>query len=100
MVHKFPIDKVIDLHTFAPSDIKSVVEEYIWSAVKARFFEIRVIHGRGLGVQRAIVHKVLKLHPAVKDYWDAPESHLGATIVVLDASEATTKVESRYLERE
>jgi dsDNA-specific endonuclease/ATPase MutS2 len=48
--------------------------------------EVRLIHGRGIGVQRARVQQVLREHPLVESYGDAPESHLGATVVRLRAS--------------
>ena len=50
---------------------------------EAGLSEIRLIHGRGIGVQRRTVHTVLARHPQVERYWDAPESHLGATVAHL-----------------
>ena len=47
--------------------------------------EVRIIHGRGTGVQRAVVQAELKRHPSVVTFWDAPESHLGATIVKIQS---------------
>ena len=85
MPHEVPIDGVLDLHAFAPRDIKSVVEEYVQAAAEVGLAEVRLIHGRGIGVQRSIVHTVLKQHPAVESYRDAPESHLGATVATLRA---------------
>ena len=79
MVHRVPIEGTIDLHAFDPRDIPSVVEEYLHAAHEAGFREIRVIHGRGKGVQRAVVHRVLASHPLVESHWDLSESHLGAT---------------------
>jgi len=78
-----PIDGTLDLHAFAPRDVVDVVGDYLESAHQAGLVEIRLIHGRGIGVQRAAVHRVLAAHPLVADYWDAPESHLGATVVRL-----------------
>ena len=83
MPHEVPVDGVLDLHVFAPRDVKSVVEEYIRAAAESGLTEIRLIHGRGTGVQRSIVHAVLATHPAVGTFWDAPESHLGATVATL-----------------
>jgi DNA-nicking Smr family endonuclease len=80
---RVPIDAVIDLHPFAPRDIKSVVEEYIRAAHAAGLREVRVIHGRGRGVQRGIVQNALERHPLVVEFWDAPETHLGATVARL-----------------
>jgi len=83
MPHELPIDTVLDLHAFAPRDVKSLVEEYLRAASEAGLTEIRLIHGRGTGRQRAIVQTVLESHPLVECFWDAPESHLGATIASL-----------------
>jgi len=83
MTHHIPIDDSLDLHTFAPRDIPSVVEEYVRAAHDAGLREVRLIHGRGVGVQRAIVQRVLERHPLVEEFWDAQESHLGATVARL-----------------
>ena len=83
MTHRVPIDDQIDLHTFAPRDVASVVEEYINAAHEAGLREVRVIHGRGKGVQRGIVQQVLEQHPLVVEFWDALETHLGATVARL-----------------
>ena len=78
-----PIEDAIDLHAFAPRDIISVVDEYLHAASEAGFTDVRLIHGRGKGVQRADIQRLLRAHPLVERYWDAPESHLGATLVRL-----------------
>lgn len=78
-----PIEGTLDLHAFQPRDIPSVVDEYLRAAHAAGFHEVRLIHGRGIGVQRARVQQVLRGHPLVAAFADAPESHLGATIVTL-----------------
>jgi dsDNA-specific endonuclease/ATPase MutS2 len=80
-----PIEREIDLHPFAPRDIPSVVSDYIDAAVAAGFVEVRVVHGRGRGVQRGIVQSALDRHPNVIEFWDDPASHLGATIARLSA---------------
>jgi DNA-nicking Smr family endonuclease len=80
---RVPIEGVIDLHPFAPADIQSVVDEYLKAAREAGFREVRLIHGRGRGVQRGLVQALLDRHPLVIEFWDAPESHLGATIARL-----------------
>jgi DNA-nicking Smr family endonuclease len=74
---------VLDLHAFRPADVTSVVEAYVAAAFERGLLEIRVIHGRGRGVQRGIVQAALERHPLVERFWDAPESHLGATLVML-----------------
>jgi DNA-nicking Smr family endonuclease len=78
-----PIEGTLDLHAFQPRDIPSVVDEYLRAAHAAGFHEVRLIHGRGIGVQRARVQQVLLSHPLVASFADAPESHLGATTVTL-----------------
>ena len=83
MTHRVPIEGTLDLHAFAPADIKSVVEEYVNAAHEAGFNEIRLIHGRGKGIQRGIVQQALERHPLVEAFWDASESHLGATVARL-----------------
>ena len=80
---RIPIEAELDLHAFAPSDIPSLVAEYIEAAVAAGFGEIRVIHGRGRGVQRGIVQAALERHPRVVQFWDDPGAHLGATMARL-----------------
>ena len=83
MAHRLPIEAHLDLHAFAPSDIPSVVEEYVNAAHEAGLTEVRLIHGRGKGVQRGIVQQVLERHPLVIEFWDATETHLGATVARL-----------------
>ena len=85
-MHRVPIEREIDLHAFAPADIASVVDEYIRAAAEAGFEEVRVIHGRGRGVQRGIVQSALDRHPDVTSFWDDADSHLGATIATLRVS--------------
>lgn len=83
MVHRMPIEPSIDLHTFHPRDVKSVVDEYVRAAHEAGLREVRLIHGRGKGVQRGIVQQALERHPLVEEFWDATETHLGATVARL-----------------
>ena len=80
---RVPIEREIDLHAFAPRDIPSVVTEYVDAAAGAGFSEVRVVHGRGAGVQRAIVQAALDRHALVAEFWDDPASRLGATIARL-----------------
>jgi DNA-nicking Smr family endonuclease len=80
---RVPIEDSIDLHTFAPRDVVSVVDEYLRAAAEAGLREVRLIHGRGKGVQRAEIQRLLRGHELVSRFWDAPESHLGATVVRL-----------------
>lgn len=80
---QIPIEDAIDLHAFQARDVVDVVDEYLHQAQAAGFPVVRLIHGRGKGVQRAAVQRLLKTHEAVASYWDAPETHLGATLVRL-----------------
>jgi DNA-nicking Smr family endonuclease len=83
MAHRVPIEGTLDLHAFAPREVVSVVEEYVTAAHEAGLREIRLIHGRGKGVQRGVVQQALERHPLVSEFWDATESHLGATVARL-----------------
>jgi DNA-nicking Smr family endonuclease len=80
-MHEIPLTAELDLHSFQPRDIPSVVDEYLQAAHEKGFREVRLIHGRGIGVQRATVQRLLRSHPLVESFHDAPESHLGATVV-------------------
>ena len=67
-----PIEDTIDLHPFAPEDIPSVVEEYIGECLRCRIYDVRIIHGRGIGVQRNVVRSILERHANVVSFHDAP----------------------------
>lgn len=82
---RVPIEGEIDLHHFLPPDIPSVVDEYVEAAAAAGIPAVRLIHGRGKGIQRGIVQAALERHPKVVEFWDDPLSHLGATIARLSA---------------
>jgi dsDNA-specific endonuclease/ATPase MutS2 len=78
-MHRVPIEREIDLHAFAPRDIPSVVDEYVTAAVAAGLDQVRIVHGRGRGIQRGIVQAALERHPFVREFWDDTDAHLGAT---------------------
>ena len=78
-----PIEAELDLHAFAPADIVSVVNEYVETAAARGLSEVRLVHGRGRGVQRAAVQAALEQHARVLEFWDDPAAHLGATIARL-----------------
>ena len=80
---RIPIEGELDLHAFQPRDIPSVVEEYVNEAHAAGLTEVRLVHGRGIGVQRGIVQRTLEQHALVHSFSDDPRSHLGATLVIL-----------------
>ena len=76
----------LDLHSFSPKDIRAVVDAYLAEAHKKGFATVRIIHGKGVGVQREIVRKVLSETDFVRSFKNAPEfsGSWGATIVSLD----------------
>ena len=67
-----PIEDSLDLHTFSPKDLKAVVEEYLFQCHRKGFKEVRIIHGRGKGVQRKMVRTILEKSPLVLRFEDAP----------------------------
>jgi DNA-nicking Smr family endonuclease len=80
-----PIEDSLDLHTFQPREVLAVVADYLEEAAKLGFREVRLIHGRGKGVQRANVQRLLAGHPLVERFRDAPATRggWGATLVDL-----------------
>jgi len=80
-----PIDGTLDLHTFKPGEIKQLIPDYIDTCLRAGIYDLRIIHGKGKGVLRRIVHSVLDKHPAVKSYRHESGSagSWGATLVKL-----------------
>jgi dsDNA-specific endonuclease/ATPase MutS2 len=89
-----PIEDSLDLHAFAPRDVASVVGEYVTAAAARGYREVRLIHGRGIGVQREIVRSALGRHPLVESFADAvPEAGgWGATIAQLRAERAPAEL--------
>jgi len=85
VAHRLPVERELDLHAFAPRDIPSVVDEYVEAAAQAGFVSVRLVHGRGCGVQRGIVQATLDRHPLVVEFWDDTDAHLGATFARLAA---------------
>ena len=82
---RIPITDVFDLHSVPPRDVKEIVEEYLVEARRLGFQAVRIIHGRGIGVQREIVRGVLARTEFVADFQDAPAEAggWGATILTL-----------------
>jgi len=80
-----PIEDSLDLHPFAPQDIPAVVNDYLEECARRGFREVRLIHGRGTGTQRAIIRSFLLRHPLALDFSDAPPDRggWGATVVRL-----------------
>lgn len=86
------IRDVFDLHTVAPRDVRAVVEAYLVEARAAGFLSVRIIHGKGKGVQREIVRSILARTPFVLDYADAPPDGggWGATVAHLSSPNGPT----------
>jgi DNA-nicking Smr family endonuclease len=84
-----PVEDALDLHPFAPKEIPSVVESYLEAAREAGFHEVRVIHGRGKGVQKRRVESVLARSDHVEQFGEAPPERggWGATLVWLKPKE-------------
>ncbi len=82
---RIPIEDVLDLHTISPRDVKAVVEAWLEEVHSAGFKSLRIIHGRGIGVQREAVRAVLSQTAFVESYSDAPAEAggWGATIVTI-----------------
>jgi DNA-nicking Smr family endonuclease len=80
-----PLEDNLDLHPFPPGDIPSVVEEYLEQCKEAGLTEVRLIHGKGKGVQRNMVRALLSRHPDVLSFRDGSleSGSWGATLVVL-----------------
>ncbi len=81
---KIPIDGTLDLHTFRPKEVPSLVKDYVELCQEKGIYEIRIIHGKGKGVLRSTVHRILEKHPLVARYHDVHDgAGWGATIVYL-----------------
>ncbi|MEJ2637449.1 MAG: Smr/MutS family protein [Calditrichia bacterium] len=81
---EYPVDGVLDLHTFRPAEVKELVPEYIEVCREKGIFQIRIIHGKGSGTLRRIVHSLLEKNPYVINYWhESAGGSWGATIVRL-----------------
>jgi dsDNA-specific endonuclease/ATPase MutS2 len=82
---RIPITDVFDLHSVPPRDVKAIVEEYLNEASRLGLKALRIIHGRGIGMQREVVRSVLARTPFVAEFHDAPAEAggWGATVVTL-----------------
>jgi DNA-nicking Smr family endonuclease len=79
-----PVDGVLDLHTFNPREVASLVEEYLSACLEKDIYEVRIIHGKGKGVLRRTVHALLENHPLVLEFkLDSGPSSWGSTTVRL-----------------
>ena len=83
-VQEYPIDGILDLHSFKPKEINSLIPEYITECIDRDIVEIRIIHGKGKGILRRGVHAILERDPRVISFEMAKDrSSWGATIVHL-----------------
>lgn len=82
---KVPIEDNLDLHTFRPRDIPDLLEDYLAECLKAGLYSVRIIHGKGKGVQKRRVQGLLQNNPLVTAFKDAPPEAggWGATLVEL-----------------
>jgi DNA-nicking Smr family endonuclease len=82
---EFPIDGALDLHTFQPKDVKDLVQDYLVECRGKGILQVRIIHGKGIGTLREMVHAVLSRMPDVESFKLADEQAggWGATIVHL-----------------
>jgi DNA-nicking Smr family endonuclease len=82
---QMPIDGVLDLHTFKPNEIGDLVPDYLAACMEAGIFEVRIIHGKGIGNLQRSVHAILSRHPSVVRFATASSAYggTGATIVTL-----------------
>jgi dsDNA-specific endonuclease/ATPase MutS2 len=82
---RIPIEDVLDLHTFRPQDIADLLEDYFEECITAGIQSVRIIHGKGKGIQKRQVQRILQKNPRVKSFKDAPPEAggWGATLVEL-----------------
>jgi len=81
---QYPIDGTLDLHTFRPGEVKNLLPEYIEACRENGIYELRIIHGKGTGTLREIVHSILKKHSAVINFrHEEGSGGWGATVVDL-----------------
>jgi len=82
---QLPIEDVLDLHTFRPQDVSNLLRDYFAECIRSNIFSVRVIHGKGKGIQKKQVQRLLQRNPQVKSFKDAPPEAggWGATLVEL-----------------
>lgn len=83
---KIPIDGTLDLHTFHPKEVPDLIEDYLSACVEEGIFSVRIVHGKGRGIQKARVQSLLSKNKLVANYQDAPPDAggWGATLVQLN----------------
>ena len=81
---EMPIDGTLDLHTFSPKEIKQLIPDYIDACLEKNITKLRIIHGKGTGTVRKIVHSILEKHPRVVSFrHESDAGSWGATVVDL-----------------
>jgi DNA mismatch repair protein MutS2 len=97
-VIEMPFEDVLDLHGFPPKSMREIVADYLDAAIAAGFAAVRIVHGRGIGVQRDAVRALLARDPRVAEFSDAPDPHggRGATVVRFDPRAVGRSPESRH----
>jgi DNA-nicking Smr family endonuclease len=88
-----PIDGVLDLHTFQPADCRNLVPDYLTACREKGIMQVRIIHGKGRGVLRQTLHRVLSRLPVVIDFYQASDDAggWGATIVILESLQSSER---------
>lgn len=84
---KIEVDGILDLHHFHPKDVKDLLNEYFTECIKKNIFSVRIIHGKGKGILKERVHKILENHPKVSSYTGPASGNWGATVVELERTE-------------
>ena len=81
----FPITDVLDLHTFLPKEVPDLLDDYFDACIELNLYSVRIVHGKGSGILKKRVHHILKKHPQVASYENAPAEAggWGATLVKL-----------------
>ena len=88
---ELPVTSELDLHAFAPRDIPSVVVEYVRACRERGILRLRLVHGRGKGVQRAVVHRLLARLPGIASFADAPPESGGWGAVIVELGDAAPR---------
>ncbi len=94
---EMPIDGTLDLHTFRPGDVKDLVPHYLSLCRRRGILDVRIIHGKGTGAMRELVHSVLGKLPEVESFSLASDaSGWGATVVRLAPARGATEADERH----